>query len=102
MEYREVGETLKAAFNEPLIEIEDYNTRLVAIKVNANTNAEILENVKLSIEQLLRQSDLWPIQCIENGSTILQYLKENPLEMLYDPEDDLSSESFELDRFVAV
>jgi len=32
---------------------------------------------------------------------IITYLIENPFEMIYDPADDLLSESFELDKYIA-
>ena len=35
-------------------------------------------------------------------NTIITYLIDNPLELVYDPEDDECSDSFELERYLTV
>ena len=79
--------------------VENNTQQVVAISVNASTDAEVYEKIKYSNRKNI---------CVENVNnwkshleSILTCLKENPIEIVYDPEDDGIADSFELERFIA-
>ena len=75
-------------------------TTMLAVSVSASKNHDIQENIRRANKRI---KDIERIPDWENGiADILTYLAENPNELIYDPVDDEISESFKLERFLAV
>ena len=84
-----------------MIWAEDEHRLIFGYYLKASSDHELHEKIRHSWEQLheIKQFEgYWP-KCTD---LIVDYLKNNPVEMLYDPRDDDCEDAFGLERLITV